>query len=190
MPRPFTIETKLPIKIRKQLERRLTDRSFSSYRELERWLKGLGYPISCSVLCYWGARFLQRQESVRVATAQARAVVEATAGDEDVAMARLVQERLFNMLVDTTPPLSRTDLIRFSKAITDLGRSTLEQSRWTAELQQRLKKQRGTAQQKLSSLAEAGGLSASTVEQIRDLLLGIDPFVPSTASAEDLGKIR
>ncbi len=94
---------RLPPEVREELNNRLVSGGFSDYRGLSRWLQEKGYEISPSSINYYARRFEQRLEAVRLATAQAKAVVEAAPGDDDrinQALLKIVQTTLFEMMID------------------------------------------------------------------------------------------
>ncbi len=94
---------RLPPEVREELNRRLVNGGFSDYRGLSRWLEEKGYEISPSAINTYARRFEQRLEAVRLATAQAKAVVEAAPDDDDrinQALMKIVQTTLFEMMVD------------------------------------------------------------------------------------------
>jgi hypothetical protein len=66
----------LPAELRKELDRRLAEKSFPGYAELSKWLGAQGYSISAKGLAAYGKRFDLRLAQVRLATEQARAIVE------------------------------------------------------------------------------------------------------------------
>ncbi|MGH7840061.1 MAG: phage protein Gp27 family protein [Candidatus Binataceae bacterium] len=80
------------------------------------------------------------------------------------------------MLVEFSGPLETTDLARIAKVISDLGRLTVNQRRWSADVEQRLERQRGAATAEVKVLERQGGLSPDSARAMRDLLLGIDPL--------------
>ncbi len=94
---------RLPPDLREELNNRLVNGGFSDYRGLSRWLEEKGYEISPSAINTYARRFEQRLEAVRLATAQAKAVVEAAPDDDDRinhALMKIVQTTLFEMMVD------------------------------------------------------------------------------------------
>lgn len=168
----------LPKRLREQLERKLVDGGFSNYRELEDWLAGQGYRISRSGLNRFGQEYERKVQAVALATNQARALQLAAPDRENAmndALARLVQERLFSLLVESHS-LADDDLPRIARAIADLGRSSISQKRWREEIAERLERARRAADSQLGEVAARAGLSAETAEQIRSILLGIDPL--------------
>ncbi|MGH7840115.1 MAG: phage protein Gp27 family protein [Candidatus Binataceae bacterium] len=179
--------TKLPRALRDELEKRLVDNSFTGYDELTKWLNGLGYRISRGALNRYGRQFEGKLEVVTRATAQARVLTEPVAGDDATAtdrLVRLVQQRLFSVLIETERPIPEIDLARLARTIGDLSRTTISQRRWLAEAQDRLAQQQEVAQTKLAELERTGGLSDATAQYMRDVLLGINPFTDKISNSD------
>ncbi len=94
---------RLPAEVREELDQRLVAGGFTDYRGLSRWLESRGYELSPSALNYYAHRFEQRLQAVRLATAQAGAIVKAASGDDDRinrALMRMVQTTMFEMMVE------------------------------------------------------------------------------------------
>jgi hypothetical protein len=179
-----TILTRLPKPLRTELEKRLVENGFSGYIELARWLTGLGYPISKGALNRYGIQF-ERRYSERIAAAEsAHALAEAASGDEVIAteaLVRLVQERLFSVLLETEgKPAREIDLARLAGVISNLSRTTINHRRWIAESRERLARLQNAAAGKVATIERAGGLSPSAAHSIRAILLSIDPFADPT----------
>jgi Protein of unknown function (DUF3486) len=81
-----------------------------------------------------------------------------------------------NLLEDGNP----ADLAKIASAISALGRASIVRKRWADELQRRLDEQRHAAGEKVARL----GLSPGAEQQIRVILLGIDPFSDGTPPVE------
>jgi hypothetical protein len=125
------IETMSPKRLRDQLDRKLIGHSFSHYTELAEWLDQQGFGISRSALHRYGSQLERHVQSIALATDQARAIVNAAPDREGVmadALSRLVQERMWALLVETDD-LSERDLPRLARAIADLGRTSIVQKR-------------------------------------------------------------
>jgi hypothetical protein len=178
-----TILTTLPLEVRKELEKRLVEKGFSGYIELTQWLNGLGYRISKGALNRYGIQFEQRHTVRAAAQAQARELAEAAAGDEVIAteaLVRLVQERLFSILIESEKPADAIDLARLANIINNLSRTTITHRRWIAESQERLARLQRAAAGEVATMERAGGLSPAAAEAIRAILLSIDPFDPTS----------
>lgn len=177
-----TILTRVPSAVRKELEKRLVEKGFGGYEELSSWLNGLGFTISLSAVGRYARGFERRVSAVIAATEQARVVTEAAPDNDGTtteALIRLVQERLFSVLIETEKPLQQLDLARLARTVGDLSRTTITHRRWLAESQERLEQQRSAATGKLDSIEGEGGLSPAAVQLMRDILMSIDPFAPS-----------
>lgn len=177
--------TALPKELRDELDQKLVGGSFSDYRGLEAWLATQGFRISRGSLLRYGSAFERRIKTISLATQQARALAEASPdreGSMTDALARLVQEKLFSVLVEAED-LEDGQLTRFARAIADLGRATISQKRWQEEMRARLAEQKRAADKKMTELKSAGGLSNEAYDAMRNILLDIDP----TATQEPSG---
>lgn len=172
MARPSKILA-LPEEVHAELDRRLIKRGFNGYRDLAKWLASLGYEISKSAVHEYGADFEERLARLKLATDQAKALVEAAPDDEGSisdALMRLVQEKLFTVLmnfqVDPKKPLNLGSL---AKAISELGRATVNQKKWRAEVRAKA----DTAAAAAAKIGKKAGLTTATVDAIRREILGI-----------------
>ena len=177
------ILTVLPPKVRAQLDKRLVEGAFADYEGLSRWLAEQGFIISRASLQRYGSRFEQRVQAVTLATQQASALAQASP-DHNGAMAdaltRLVQEKLFSVLVEADD-IGDNQLARIARAVADLGRTTVQQKRWSEDARERLERQKSAAQSRLGDIEQRGGLTPEAADQIRAILLGIDPFASAPA---------
>src|SRR3972149_8888080 len=166
MARPSKILA-LPEDIHAELDRRLIKRGFNGYRDLAKWLASLGYEISKSAVHEYGANFEERLARLKLATDQAKALVEAAPDDEGSisdALMRLVQEKLFTVLmnfqVDPKKPLSLGSL---AKAISELGRATVNQKKWRAEVREKA----STAAAAAAKIGKKAGRTVATGDATR-----------------------
>lgn len=169
----------LPQPVRDELNRRLIENRFSGYKDMERWLGEQGYAIKRSSLQRYGHRFDRKLEAISLASQQARAVVAASPDREGAmgdALVRLVQQEIFSLLIECKGAIENQDLAKIARAVADLGRTTVRQREWREEIVRRLEAQRSAAGEKVAELTKAGGLSPEAAEQIRGILLGIDPL--------------
>ncbi|SDA18154.1 Protein of unknown function [Pseudomonas sp. NFPP10] len=79
---------------------------------------------------------------------------------------RLVQEHLFKLLMTDNKPI---DLPKVAKAVAELGRASVVQKKWQAEVRDKA----AAAADKVEKIAKKGGLDAKTVDQIRRSILGV-----------------
>jgi len=143
-----------------------------------------GFRISRGSLQRYGSAFERRIKTIGIATQQARALAEASPdreGSMTDALARLVQEKLFGVLVETEE-IEDGQLTRIARAIADLGRATISQKRWAEEMRARLDEQKRAAGEKMDEIRRAGGLSDDAYEAIRAALLNINPIATKEPS--------
>lgn len=162
----------LPDPVREELERRLIASGFGGYRGLADWLESKGFEIGKSALHQWGQTFEDRVKQLKVASAQAKAIVEASPDDEGAvndALMRLVQEKLFQALMafNVDPDKASTmNLGALARAIAELGRASVVQKKFMAEVQAK-----GTAV--IDEMAKANGMSEDQAAAWRAKFLGI-----------------
>jgi Protein of unknown function (DUF3486) len=162
----------LPVEVRKELDERIARRDFKSYRELKRWLGQHDCQIATVVVRRHALKLDARLEAVRLATEQARAVVEATGGDEadiNQALLRLVQQHLFTLLVELKgAKLTELNLAALARTVATLGRASVSQQQFAAEMRTNV-----LAAQRTLVDAEARGLTDAGVAQIKQVLMQI-----------------
>ena len=159
----------LPPEVKAWLDRALAENNFSDYELLAEELKARGYAISKSALHRYGQAFETRLSALKMASEQARAVVAAAPDEEGAvneALMRLVQEHLFKLLMAEE---GEFDLPKVARAVAELGRATVTQKKWQAEVRARAE----AAAAAVEKIAKKGGLSAESVDQLRREILGI-----------------
>lgn len=159
----------LPAEVKAWLDRALAENNFSDYEVLAEELKARGYAISKSALHRYGQAFETRLSALKMASEQARAVVAAAPDEEGAvneALMRLVQEHLFKLLMAEE---GEFDLPKVARAVAELGRATVTQKKWQAEVRARAE----AAAAAVEKIAKKGGLSAESVDQLRREILGI-----------------
>jgi len=163
----------LPEDIRTELEHLLIEKGFTDYRGLAEWLGERGFEISKSAIHRYGQQFEERVEALRMATHQAKLIVETTPDDEGAvseALMRLVQEKLFQVIMNLEiDPEKSPNLGALARSIAELSRATVTQKKWQAEVREKAE----AAAESVATVARKGGLSAESVEQIRRDILGI-----------------
>ena len=166
---PRSKVSELPPEVKRWLDDALAENSFSQYELLADELTQRGYAISKSALHRYGQAFEERLSALKMASEQARAVVQAAPDDEGAvneALMRLVQEHLFKLLMGES---GQIDLPKVAKAVAELGRATVTQKRWQTEVRARAE----AAAANVERIAKKGGLSAESVDQLRREILGI-----------------
>lgn len=170
---PRDAVSQLPEELRAQIDARLIKGGFSGYEELSAWLQEQGCAISKSALHRYGQKFEDRVQALKLATGQAKAMVEASPDDEGAvgeALMRLVQEKLFAILLEfeVTDP-SKLNLGAIAKAIASLGRTSIAQKKYATEVKDRAK----AAADTVEKLVKNSGLTKEAVSEIRSKILGI-----------------
>ena len=159
----------LPPELKEWLDAELVKRGFGDYVQLAADLKARGADVSKSALQRYGSPFEQRMAQRKMASEQARAVVAAAPDEEGAvneALMRLVQEHLFKLLMAEE---GEFDLPKVARAVAELGRATVTQKKWQAEVRARAE----AAAAAVEKIAKKGGLSAESVDQLRREILGI-----------------
>lgn len=159
----------LPVEVKAWLDQALAENNFSDYEALSEELASQGFAISKSALHRYGQDFESKLSALKVASEQAKAVVAAAPDEEGAvneALMRLVQEHLFKLLLSDE---GKMDLPKVAKAVAELGRASVVQKKWQAEVRTKAE----AAASQVEKIARKGGLDAATVAEIRREILGV-----------------
>jgi hypothetical protein len=159
----------LPEEVRSELEQKLIQGGFQGYEELAEWLQDQGFEISKSSLHRFGQKFENRLKALKTATDQAKAVAEASAdeaGDMNEALIRLVQTKVFELLVEME---DGTDLTKIGRMVADLARASVSQKKWSQEAKEKIK----AKLEALEKEDKGKGLSPEMADKIRREILGV-----------------
>ncbi len=163
----------LPKAVKAWLDAALIEGAYGRYEALSAALKERGHDISKSALQRYGSKFDKTLATLKVASEQARAVVNAAPDDEGAvseALMRLVQEKLFQVMlnfeVDPDKPLN---IASAAKAVAELSRATVTTKKWQEEVRAKA----ATVADAAAKLALSGGLSEKAADEIRTKILGI-----------------
>ncbi|WP_221621191.1 DUF3486 family protein [Halomonas sp. YLB-10] len=151
------------------MDQALADNNFSDYEALSDELASRGYDIAKSSLHRYGQEFETKLSALKLASEQAKAVVTAAPDDEGAvneALTRMVQEHLFQLLMSGGEGM---DLPKVAKAVAELGRASVVQKKWQAEVRSKAE----AAASQVEKIARKGGLDAATVNTIRREILGV-----------------
>lgn len=162
----------LPAEVKAWLDSTLAENNFSGYEQLADELAARGYDISKSAVHRYGQDFEARLSALKMASEQARAVVQAAPDDEgnvNEALMRLVQEHLFKMLMAED---GKFDLPKMAKAVAELGRASVTQKKFAIEERARKKLLDEQEQRLNEELRGADGMSEQLEARIRNILLG------------------
>ncbi len=163
----------LPAAVKAWLDKALVEGNFSGYEALEAELKGRGFDIGKSSLHRYGSEFEKRLGAIRMASEQARVIVGASPDDEGAvseALMRLVQEKLFSLLVESDN--EDINLPKIARAVADLGRTTISQKKWQADVRDKV----AAKFRDMEAQAQTGkkaGFDIETLRRVREEIYGI-----------------
>ena len=177
-PEPFPTDRikRLPPALRAELDLRIAQHDFSGFRDLKQWLRQRGYSLTTDKVQYYAGKLEERLVAVRMASAQARAIVEAS-GDDDVdlnqALLRLVQQHLFTVLVELNRvDLNRANLPALARSVAGLARTSIEQRKYADEIRAGLAKKVAAITETVEK-ATTRGLTEEAAGQIKRVLMEI-----------------
>lgn len=162
----------LPPELKEWLDAELVRRGFGDYVQLAADLKARGADVSKSALQRYGSPFERRMAQLKMASEQARAMVDAAPDDEDAlgsAVVRLAQEKIFSILMELDIDAEDVDVNKLFKNAAEIGKASVAQKKWRMEVQAKVKE----AAANVEKIAKKGGLSADSVQQLRREILGI-----------------
>lgn len=170
--------TSLPPDVKAWLDSALVEGDFSGYDLLAEALRAKGYDISKSAIHRYGQTFEDKLAALKMASQQARAVVEAAPDNEGAvneALMRLVQEKIFQLLMVSEE--GQIDLPKVAKAVAELGKATVVQKKFRREEQERIERAAreqllAEQEEKLEEMRGADGMSEQMEARIRRILLG------------------
>ncbi|MGD8389055.1 MAG: DUF3486 family protein [Desulfobacteraceae bacterium] len=163
----------LPEDVRKELEQKLIQGGFSDYVGLAEWLNEKGFEISKSSIHRYGQKFEERVEALKVATEQAKAIVETSeddAGAMNEAIIRLVQTKTFELLREME--VDKKSLPKIGQMVAKLGRAAVQQKKWNQEMEEKVRKRAlEEAAKTVEQSGKQAGASPETIRAIhRDIL--------------------
>jgi hypothetical protein len=164
---PRSAVERLPAEVKEWLDHALVQGGFAGYQALADALKERGYEISKSAVHRYGQEFEERLAALKVASEQARAIVDAapdTEGAINEALMRLVQEKLFSVLKDLEVNPEKINLASLARSIADLGRASVTQKKYVEEVREQARKEAAEAMTKVGRRA---GLSEDALLSIR-----------------------
>lgn len=177
---------RLPQDIRDELTARLVENGFSDYVALSEWITEKGYAISKTSLHRFGsdleAQFEAAMQDARRSIELARAMRASGNADDDGtlldAASSVLQDQLLRIslalrTVDVDPAEAVKLVSQASRALADLGRMTVTNKKFQAEVRAQLVVKTAEAAQKAEKIVNQSGLTSGQAEQIRALILGI-----------------
>lgn len=163
----------LPTEVKQELDRRLVASGFQGYDALAAWLLEQGYEISRSSVHRYGKEFGERLAMLRVATEQAKAIVEEMGDDAGAmgeALTAVAQEKAFQVLMELS--LEEASDVNFDKLLAGIARinsAAVQQKKWRADVLKRAE----AVVAEVEEMVEGGGLSDDAAAQLRAKILGI-----------------
>ncbi|HAE37848.1 MAG TPA: terminase [Candidatus Riflebacteria bacterium] len=171
MPARSSIVT-LPPEVKEWLDKSLVDGNFSGYEALAEAIQAKGYSISKSSLHRYGKNFEDTLAAVKMATEQAKVLVDACPdeqGNLNDALIRLVQQKAFQVLNKLDAEKCDLDLDDLGHMISSLSKASTTVKKYAADV----KKRTIEAAKDVEAVAKKGGLTDEAVQAIRSKILGI-----------------
>lgn len=175
----------LPDDLRAWLHKAIVQRGYGDIVALTEELNalckegGVAITVGKSAVGKESQRIQRAQEAIRATTEAARLIAESSPDEADhrsAAAMAIVQSEVFDLLLkvressEDIDPAERLGLMNEAAlGLSRLSRSRVNQSRWAAEVDARTK----AAADRVSKLAKRGGADAKTVNEIKELVLGI-----------------
>jgi hypothetical protein len=181
MPKRAAIEL-LPEDARQKINQLLINSNFAGYDELADQINrsldsyGLEIQISRSAIHRYGKDFQQRCEALRIATEQAKAIVQNApdeAGDMGEALMRLTQEQVFTLLVDLQGDITPGDLSKIATAVSAMNRSSVTTKKYAAEVREKLEAKFKALEAESSSGQSKRSIDPETLRIIRQEVYGL-----------------
>jgi hypothetical protein len=163
----------LPDDVKSWLDRALAENGFGGYELLAEELRRRGYEISKSAIHRYGQKFEERLASLKLASEQARAIVDSAPDKEGAmneALMRLVQEKLFGVLQEIQVDPSKLNIAALAKSIAELGRASVTQKKFAEEVREQ---ERQRAAELVDEMASAQGLGEEQARFWREKVLGV-----------------
>jgi hypothetical protein len=171
----------LSANLKAELDQSLSEGRAPNCEALLKLLRSKGCTISLKRPARAANNLERKLGLVRLVTEQATAVTGASSDEDNnlsSALVRLVQQHLFEMLVDLkTEELGKGDIAKIADSVAQMSRAAVMQQKWTAEWKLKIAERVGAAERQVVAEAKnaviAGGLSDEAVERIRHVLMEI-----------------
>jgi len=180
MPRRSKVH-ELPPELKEWLDAELVKRGFGDYVQLAQDFEKATARISPSpALQRYGSPFEQRMAQLKMASEQARALVDAAPDEEDklgAAVVRMTQEKIFNLLMDLEINADDVDVNKLFKNAAEIGKASVTQKRFSMEARAAIeaearRKALEDASATAAATAKQQGLSAEGVGALRAAIMG------------------
>ena len=162
----------LPPQLKEWLDNELIARGFGDYVQLAADLKARGAEVSKSALQRYGSPFERSLAKVKMASEQARALVDAAPDDEDKlgsAVVRVTQQKILNLLMDIDIDAEDVDINKLFKNAAEIGKASVTQKKFSLAVRKEIeeaarKKALEDAAQQASETGRQQGLSPAGVD--------------------------
>lgn len=171
----------LPPELKEWLDAELVRRGFGDYVQLAADLKARGADVSKSSLQRYGSPFEQRMAQLKMASEQARALVDAAPDDEDKlgsAVVRMTQEKIFNLLMELDIKSEDVDVNKLFKNAAEIGKASVAHKRFGMEARAAAKEearreQLAEQQARFDALGQAGEIDQVTLAKVIKAAYGL-----------------
>lgn len=171
----------LPPELKEWLDAELVRRGFGDYVQLAADLKARGADVSKSALQRYGSPFEQRMAQLKMASEQARALVDAAPDEEDKlgsAVVRMTQEKIFNLLMELDIKAEDVDVNKLFKNAAEIGKASVAHKRFGMEARAALKEearreQLAEQQARFDALGQAGEIDQATLAKVIKAAYGL-----------------
>ena len=171
----------LPPELKEWLDAELVRRGFGDYAQLAADLKERGAELSKSALQRYGSPFEQRLAQLKMASEQAKALVDSAPDDEDklgAAVVRLTQEKIFSVLMELDIDPRDIDVNKLFKNAAEIGKASVTQKRLSLEVRAQVeeaarKKLLEEQREKLTALGASGKVDPATLDMVIKAAYGL-----------------
>ena len=171
----------LPPELKEWLDAELVKRGFGDYIQLAADLKARGADVSKSALQRYGSPFEQRMAQLKMASEQARALVDAAPDEEDKlgsAVVRMTQEKIFTLLMDLEIDAKDVDVNKLFKNAAEIGKASVAHKRFGMEARAAAKEearreQLAEQQARFDALGQAGEIDQVTLAKVIKAAYGL-----------------
>lgn len=171
----------LPPELKEWLDAELVRRGFGDYVQLAADLKERGAELSKSALQRYGSPFEQRLAQLKMASEQAKALVDSAPDDEDklgAAVVRLTQEKIFSVLMELDIDPRDIDVNKLFKNAAEIGKASVTQKRLSLEVRSQVeeaarKKLLEEQREKLTALGASGKVDPATLDMVIKAAYGL-----------------
>lgn len=166
----------LPAALKEWLDAEMLRRGFADYVQLAADLKARGADVSKSALHRYGSQFEQRMAQLKMASEQAKALVDAAPDDEDKlgsAVVRMTQEKIFGLLMEMDVDPKDVDINKLFKNAAEIGKASVALKRFSLQARAEIRRQAlQEASEQAAVAAKKQGLSATGVSALREAIMG------------------